>query len=141
MDDNSDLASYNPADDVAHGFKLDSTAPTVTASDSRGTIQPNGATDGKGISINADDRRVGGGGDPPIVSGLAKIEIWKGALSVAGGGTLLASNSDPYDTDHIYTKDDPGLAILDQLPEAQIFVRVADKAGNDTSVHISAVSV
>jgi hypothetical protein len=102
--------------------------------DANGAIQPGGASNGKGVSIPADDRGGGAGGAAPVVSGPGKIEIWKGDPSA--GGQLLASNDDDFPDQHTYTKDDPGLSILDQLPEGQIFVKVFDRADapNETSV-------
>ncbi len=44
-------------------------------------------------TVVADDRRVGGGSDPPIVSGIAKTEIWKDDPT-SGGSVFAEMNTD-----------------------------------------------
>ena len=101
-------------------------------------IAADGYSDGKGISISADDRSGGAGGAAAVVSGPGKIEIFKGEAVPAN---LIGSNDDDFPEQHAYSKTDPGLSVLDQLPEGLITVKVTDQADNETSVIFAGLSL
>lgn len=111
---------------------IDRTKPALNVFANGSPVAPGGATSGSGLSFVADDTT---GGTAVLVSGLARLEIYKGDPTT--GGTLLASNAVLYESTHTYTASDDGLTAMNSLPEGDIFVRVVDQAGNDTSVNLT----
>ena len=104
---------------------VDKTPPVISAQDSEALILSGAAAAGTDVSIDANDPGT-------VVSGLAKLEIYKGDPDAQG--LLLAQNTDAYPSQHTYTSADAGLTVLAELPESPITIRVTDAAGNKTKL-------
>ena len=129
LDLDGDGSSALGAESTMVVFKIDKNPPKVDLADSRGALPDGGATSGAGLTITVDDTLKPDRAPAVAVSGLDKIEIYKGA-------DLIATDETDYPERHTYTLDELGLT---DPEEGSYSAKAFDKAGNIASVDFKGI--
>ncbi|MEK7314436.1 MAG: hypothetical protein AAB065_08160, partial [Deltaproteobacteria bacterium] len=112
---------------AASALLIERTPPVLQVLDERGDlIEEGGFTPTASIKASAND--------PPAAAipaaGLGLFELFRGDPTST---VAIASYNAPFAAPHTYASTDPGLSVLDNLPDGLIFVRVSDRAGNKST--------